>query len=245
MMTLQQIGRCADGCAFFHQTCVDAPLDASVFLATIEHVVRCGRVSGLDDAAFDAAGLYGDMQIGTISQRSDLPHQHPPQSHHRLRPGTGEDRPRQSRLQHAPHGLARRDGAGLATARPGALRRQAEDLQKPPRCYTISICCVLKTGVFRGPQKGFSEVVGGPVAASRLRNPLPQALGMGLPHTHQSNCNVCANVFYIFRIMIMIIFIFPNITRIWNYCLANLRGIPRMKPYPVENRGELASLVAA
>jgi hypothetical protein len=49
------------------RTCVDAPSDASGFLATVEHVVRCGRVSGLEDAALVAAGLYGDMQIGTIS----------------------------------------------------------------------------------------------------------------------------------------------------------------------------------
>ncbi len=35
-----------------HGTCVDAPLDASGILGTIGHVIRCGRVSGLEDAAF-------------------------------------------------------------------------------------------------------------------------------------------------------------------------------------------------
>lgn len=35
-------------------SCVDAPSDASGFLATVEHVVRSGRVSGLEDAALVA-----------------------------------------------------------------------------------------------------------------------------------------------------------------------------------------------
>ncbi len=35
-----------------YQTCVDAPLDASGILGTVGHVIRCGRVSGLEDAAY-------------------------------------------------------------------------------------------------------------------------------------------------------------------------------------------------
>ena len=34
--------------------CVDAPLDASGNLGTVGHVIRCGRVSGLEDAACHA-----------------------------------------------------------------------------------------------------------------------------------------------------------------------------------------------
>jgi hypothetical protein len=33
---------------------VDAPLDASRIWGTVGHVIRCGRVSGLEDAAFHA-----------------------------------------------------------------------------------------------------------------------------------------------------------------------------------------------
>ena len=34
-----------------NRTCVDAPLDASIFWVALGHVVRCGRVFGLEDAA--------------------------------------------------------------------------------------------------------------------------------------------------------------------------------------------------
>ena len=46
-------------------------------------------------------------------------------AHQRYRPGAGEDRPRQSRLQHAPAGLAQQQGrAGVAAGRPRrSLRR--------------------------------------------------------------------------------------------------------------------------
>lgn len=37
--------------AVSRRTCVDAPLDASGILGTVGHVIRCGRVSGLEDAA--------------------------------------------------------------------------------------------------------------------------------------------------------------------------------------------------
>mgnify|MGYP001770284191 CR=1 FL=1 len=37
-----------------YQTCVDAPLDASGILGSVGHVIRCGRVSGLEDAACHA-----------------------------------------------------------------------------------------------------------------------------------------------------------------------------------------------
>jgi hypothetical protein len=36
------------------RTCVDASVDASGILGTIGHVIRCGRVSGLEDAACHA-----------------------------------------------------------------------------------------------------------------------------------------------------------------------------------------------
>ncbi len=35
-------------------TCVDAPFDASGIVGTVGHVIRCGRVSGLEDAACHA-----------------------------------------------------------------------------------------------------------------------------------------------------------------------------------------------
>ena len=36
------------------RTCVDAPFDASGILGSVGHVIRCGRVSGLEDAACHA-----------------------------------------------------------------------------------------------------------------------------------------------------------------------------------------------
>ncbi|MBL9060872.1 MAG: hypothetical protein JNK88_12700, partial [Mangrovicoccus sp.] len=38
----------------FAEACVDAPLDASGILGSFGHVIRCGRVSGLEDAACHA-----------------------------------------------------------------------------------------------------------------------------------------------------------------------------------------------
>jgi hypothetical protein len=44
-----------------HRTCVDAPLDASGILGTFEHVIRCGRVSGLEDAACHAPRAFMEI----------------------------------------------------------------------------------------------------------------------------------------------------------------------------------------
>ena len=47
-------------------TCVDAPLDASGILGTVGHVIRCGRVSGLEDAACHAPRAC--MEIWVVSE---------------------------------------------------------------------------------------------------------------------------------------------------------------------------------
>ncbi len=43
------------------RTCVDAPLDASGILGTVGHVIRCGRVSGLEDTACHAPRAFMEI----------------------------------------------------------------------------------------------------------------------------------------------------------------------------------------
>lgn len=47
--------------------CADAQLDASGILSTIGHVIRCGCVCGLEDAACHAPRALEDMQVRTSS----------------------------------------------------------------------------------------------------------------------------------------------------------------------------------